>query len=300
MLTILGIGRTHDMIKTDCFLSASGFSFNGQTDIGRDELELNLQSRYQGLKPNGVDYLIQARPDAWLVNGMSVLGARAVASVARGMRFIPNRLDITFEKVSSGSDGLEFYCVAAEILKQWFMKKKPTTTIFEATGLDHLRKIIFGTRTSRFTLVVQELDNGTIAGYRITWQLREPKKVQPAWDYLDFFARGEEYEHCCQQAFAACTNSLLGPDFFGLGHSTDVFLMKDKTDDKLQDWWGFLAAVSKKIVHQAELEGSQHLAIESVEFIQAEISKSIERKAKEQNELAVRGRQIAESVLLSK
>jgi len=276
------------MIKTSFHLSNFGFTFD-TNEVARQEVEFHIQSRFQGIHPQGKDYLMQPRypSNEWQVNGTTAQGARACASVCRGLSGLPNRIDVTcFIEDSRTSFEMVFIQ-----LEDWFKKNKPTTAISRERGVTNLERATFGARTGRFSIVVE--DSGYF-GVLITFRLRQDKVLQ-AWDWLDFYNLGESFEESCKNCFAACTNSILSDDFFGLGLPVTPRLAVTKKSDIEQDWWGYLSAVASKIKARARKENSDYLAVESVTFIQEQISKMVEKDAKDLNESAIRDRQRAES-----
>lgn len=296
MLITLVIERKLDLINDDFYLSNFGFMFDGKNDLGRDELEFSIQSRFQGLHPAGVDYLIQARADGWQVNGSSPIGARACASVCRGHNLKPNRIDVTMDLIGASAIRFLDYELATCIITDWFSKHKRDTAISETTKLTDLKRTIYGTRTSRYSLWVEEIDNAGLPGLRITWNMRQDRVMQ-VYDWLNYFHTGIEYKEACRNAFAACTNTLLGPDFFGLNHPKENLLIAEKRADTSEDWWGYLSSVAHKISAKATKEKSEHLVVESVQFLEAETYKAIERKAKKMSETANRDLQAGLTVV---
>lgn len=273
--------------QQDFFLTNFGFYFDGHSDAGRDEVEFSIQSRFQGLHPAGQDYLIQARPEGWQVNGTSISGARACASVCRGFNFTPNRIDVTMDVLNLPGYGDIDYELAADLVRVHMAKHNPKTAFTRSNKIDGLRRCVWGTRTSRWSLWLEEIQSDSRTGVRITWNMRQ-ERVMQVYTWLNYFHTGIDYIESCKNAFAACTNTLLGPDFFGLNHPKEPILVPEKKADVQEDWWGYLSGVAQKIATKATKEQSQHLAVESVQFLEAEISKAVIRRAKEENELAIR------------
>jgi hypothetical protein len=167
------------MIKPDFYLTNFGFAYDAK-EYGRDEVEMHIQAKFQGVRPGGRDYIFQANryPESiWQVNGQTPLGARACASVCRGMSAMPNRIDVS---MMVSRRVLDFETTFAS-LKAWFEKNKKLTTIENFVGPTGCKKAVFGTRKSRFSLIVQEII-GTPDGdlLEITWNVRQDK-VAPAW-----------------------------------------------------------------------------------------------------------------------
>jgi hypothetical protein len=273
----------YDMIKNDFYLSNVGAAFDGANDCGRDEVEHNLKARFQGIMP-GFDYIIQPRLDCWQVNGMSPLGAKAVASISMGMHFQPNRIDVTFEQLASIEDfsSVLDFDTLCQFLIMWFKRHKPKTQIEFTTTAAETGRLTIGARTARYSIVVEQVTEKFLAGVRVTFKNRQDN-VLPVWLFIQQARDLEQYADGCKAAFAACTASFIEPDFFGVGLDKDLFLMKEKDVTK-SDYWGFLAGVASKIVNEAKKTGSMKLTEESVSFLQNEIAKSVIRVAREESE----------------
>lgn len=282
-------------IKTDFYLTNFGFVFDAE-EYGRDEVELHIQTKFQGTRPGGKDYIFQANrypKNEWLVNGTSIWGARACAAVCRGMNARPVRIDVTMAVSALAID----YDLTVSALKQWFAKNKPTTTVEEFTGGNNLRRAVFGTRKSRFSLIVQDRGGSPDGDWiEITWNIRQDK-VEPAWKWLEFVYAGSDYYDACRNTFAACTNSILEPDFFGLRLPYDPRLEVTKKADVKEDYWGWLGGVASKIKSEARKQKSDFLIVESVRFLERELGKMIERDIREANEKQIRDRQYQETAV---
>lgn len=299
MHIILMVKEGHALTRNSFYLSNVGVSYEAET-VGRDEVEHHLVARYQGLTPN-VDYIFQtAYPKTiWQLNGITPLGARAVASVSRGFNFRPNRIDIGFQHITQAIGQRLDFDTCCQILAMWFRKHKPTTAIHYVTTAAGTGRMTVGARTARFSLVVEEIVEGPIVGTNLQWRVRQ-NNVEPVWAYLNFFHDETDFYKCCSDAFAACTNSLLEPDFFGLGHNKDVFMLRDKPDVEAQDWYGYLAGVAGKIVSEAKKQKSMHLTEDSIDFLTREVGKAVVKIAEKESEIVRRLDSAAQSVVLSK
>jgi hypothetical protein len=232
-------------------LTYCGFNFDGHSDIDRRDVEMLLQSRNQGLKPNGVDYLFQPMQTGWQVSGLTPMGARAVCTVAKGLKIIPNRLDVTLTIGDKDfSEDTDFNSVVGKLVA-WFKVNKPKINISELLPLSGDRKILFGSKNSRWCLWVAErvdfTEQKAPANLEITWTTRN-ENCKALWDYFVVCGTDRDFEYYSKEAFAACTNSILGQDFFDLGLPSQPYLHKDKPASEQKDWYAYLSTVAKKMV----------------------------------------------------
>lgn len=236
---------------TTASLTYCGFNFDGHSDIDRRDVEMLLQNRNQGLKPNGVDYLFQPMQTGWQVSGLTPMGARAVCTVAKGLKIIPNRLDVTLTVGDTGfSEDTDFNSVVGRLIS-WFKVNKPKINISELLPLSGDRKILFGSKNSRWCLWVAE----RLASYsqdlgcnlEITWTTRN-ENCKALWDYFVVCGTDSDFDHYSKEAFAACTNSILGQNFFDLGLSDKPYLHKERPGAEQKDWLAYLNTVAKKMV----------------------------------------------------
>lgn len=231
-------------------LDYCGFNFDGLKDIDRRDVEAMLIRRNQGLKPN-YDYLFQPLQAGWQVSGMTSEGARAVCVVAQALKIIPNRLDVklTCSDVSllKGED----YNSLVNRLVAWFKQNKPKLNISELLPITGDRKILFGSKNSRWCLWVSERVDHTIPfggeNVEITFTLRN-ENCKAAWDFFVVCGSDKDFEYYSKEAFAAATNTILGAGFFGEHISDKPFLKKEKPGEEQKDWYTYLATVAKKLV----------------------------------------------------
>lgn len=272
------------MSRSDYFLSNCGVQFDPKSEVQREEVEHHIQARYQGIKPIE-DYIFQSSypKGHWQLNGITQIGARAIASVGSGMHLLPNRLDISLEHTKDHMNGGLDFSTCAHYTSQWIKEHKPTISHeFLITG-SGLGRFVIGARTARWSLIMDELTEPQ--GTRLTFRVRQDN-VLPAWDYLGYYFEQESFYNSCKAAFEACTNTFLAPDFFGLGLSKEPYLKKEKVERSDNDYWGFLAGVANKIISECNKRGSMHLADDSIFFLKDELGKALIRRAKVESERA--------------
>src|ERR1044072_8525191 len=139
---------------TTFYLSYCGFQFDGLKDVDRRDVELFIQQRNQGAKP-GLDYIFQPMQDSWQVSGLTPLGARAVLSVAQGLKKIPNRLDVTMAIVDASDPWFKFPAYARKLIS-WFEVNKPKINISSMASIGHDQRMLFGSKNSRWCLWLAE------------------------------------------------------------------------------------------------------------------------------------------------
>lgn len=232
-------------------LTYCGFNFDSSVDLDRRDVDILLQQRNQGLKPNGVDYLVQPMQNGWQVSGLTPLGARAVCTMAKGLKVIPNRLDVTLTVGDNDfSEDTDFNSVVGRLVA-WFRANKPKINISEMLPLNGDRKILFGSKNSRWCLWVAERADFTEkkmrANLEITWTVRN-ENCKALWDYFVVCGSDKDFEFYAKDAFAACTNTILGQNFFDLGLSDKPYLAKEKPGSEQKDWYSYLSTVAKKMV----------------------------------------------------
>lgn len=236
---------------TIAHLSYCGFNFDHATkDVDRRDVELMLQQRNQGLRPN-IDYMFQPMQTGWQISGITPLGARAVCVVAQALKRIPNRLDMTLTVEDTNfSEDSDYNSVVGKLIG-WFNVNRPKINISHMLPLSGDRKILFGSKNSRWCLwVAERVKPGDIPGreaLEITWTTRN-ENCKAAWEFYVGCGSDKDFETMSKEAFAACTNTILGTDFFDLGLSDKAYLRKDKPGSEQKDWLSYLAAVSKKMV----------------------------------------------------
>lgn len=263
----------------DFYLTNFGFTYEAQ-QMGRDEVEFHLQHYASGVRPN-YDYIFQSRPPTtiWQVNGMTPSGAKAAAYVCRGFHFMPNRIDVRCDLYEQGgSIRLRFDEIAART-KKFFKEHKRVETFEQFLKVDLNPRLVIGTRKSRYSLTLEINEVEGLPVISIVWNIRR-EKVMDVYGYLEAYENAGDYMDNCAKAFAACTNSILRPDFFGIGLYPDEFLPTTTKTDIHVDWWGEVSAFCQKIVKQAEKEKSYFLVEETFRFMEKELGSAIERKAR--------------------
>lgn len=250
-------------------LTYCGFNFHGLTDIDRRDVENMLVLRNQGLKPS-YDYLFQPMQTGWQVSGITDIGARAVCVVAQALKIIPNRIDITLTLSDVSIERGEDYNSTVGKLCHWFKVNKPKLNISELLPLSGDRKILFGSKNSRWCLWVAERVDmaGRLGGDKveITWTLRNDN-CKAAWEYFVSCGSDRDFEFYSREAFSAATNTILGTGFFGLGLSEMPYLKKEKPGEEQKDWYTYLSTVAKKLVKHYidDLDGSPEADIKWLE-----------------------------------
>lgn len=241
-------------------LTYCGFNFHGLNDIDRRDVESMLQQRNQGLKPS-YDYLFQPMQTGWQVSGITAAGARAVCVVAQALKIIPNRLDVTLSVSDTGFSGNSDYNSIVGRLIGWFKVNRPKLNISHMLPLAGDRKILFGSKNSRWCLwVAERVISGGQPGsevIEITWTTRN-ENCKAAWEFFVGCGSDKDFDMMSREAFSACTNTILGSDFFDLGLSDKAYLRKDKPGSEQKDWHTYLATVAKKMVrhYQDDFNGS--------------------------------------------
>lgn len=265
------------MLKERYELSAFGFSFSSLQDAQLNEVEFSIQSRFQGIHPRGLDYIIQPTNypmEGWQVNGTTSYGAKACASVCRGFQFRPTTLRISAWFHKSVLD----YALVIDSLKDWFIKNKPTTKHQSMELGNGEKRVVWGVPTARYNLIAETMGEGVYITFRIH------EKIEQAWKVLDYFNTDVDYNEACKRLWGSCVNTYLMQDYFGLKQSNDLVLKAEKPVEIKEDWWGYLSAVAQKIKTKARKENSQFLAVESVKFIEKQIAASVLREMKELND----------------
>lgn len=263
---------------TVSYLSYCGFQFNGHTDIDRRDVEMMIQNRNQGLKL-GLDYLFQPMATSWQVSGITPLGARAVATIAQSHKFIPNRLDVVTEIHDVGGLGYLDYDLQVTNLEAWFKVHKPKLNVTHMLPLGGDRKVLFGSRNSRWCLWVSERTDpqSPFGGSKLVleWAMRN-ENCFALWEYFVRCGGDKDWEHYSQEGFAACTNTILGPDFFRLSHSEMPYLRKEKPDADKKDWYAYLSGVAKKMVRHY-LDEPDASCENDVTFLTREIARELDK-----------------------
>jgi len=270
------------------YISYASMKFDETTGISRQEAEHFINAHYQGAKASAIDYTIQVVPDGWLLSGTSPLGARAVISMCKGLRLSPNRLDVTMEIAqkefaitkADDEDGHFLYLRFVDKVKRWFSKHRPNVEISENAQMLFLSRTVFGSRTARWSV---SLEDGLLSGelgISATFQLRQDR-VKSGWEWLAGLATNSDsdFELACSELFAACTNTLLSPDFFGVGNAERPYLASDRKTDEKRDWYGTLSAFANKILQEDKNgEGIPYEA--SLAFLKAEVCNRLTARGK--------------------
>lgn len=234
---------------TTAHLSYCGFNFNGLTDIDRRDVELMLQRRNQGLKPN-YDYIFQPMQAGWQVSGVTAMGARAVSVVASALKIIPNRLDVTLAIHDCQDIGLSYEGYYSR-LRAWFQVNKPKLNVTDMLPIGGDKKVLFGSKNSRWCLWLAEHTDPLLpfGGYalELTFAVRN-ENCFSAWEYFVGCSNDKDFELYSKEAFAAIQNSILGTEFFGLSLPAEPYLHKEKPAAEQKDWYSYLSTVAKKMV----------------------------------------------------
>lgn len=257
---------------TNFYLSYCGFQFDGRTDVDRRDVEMFLQQRNQGIKP-GSDYLFQPLQNGWQVSGISPVGARAVCSVAQGLKKIPNRLDVTMAVVDNFATEHKFYSYASKLIS-WFQVNKPKINVSSMASIGTDQRMLFGSKNSRWCLWLSEHTDPVqpFGGYQleVTFTTRNENCVA-LWDYFVVCGTDHQFQDYSKEAFEACTNTILGPDFFGLGLSKEPFLRKEKKVTEDKDWNTYLSTVAGKILAHYKMDPNASTE-RDLSFIKAQIA----------------------------
>jgi hypothetical protein len=267
------------------YLSYASLSFDGHTDFSRQEAEHFINAHYQGLKGGARDYMIQVGPNNWLLSGLSPLATRAVVSMCKGMRLTPNRLDITmdieqgeFLKLKANSTP---YADMVEKTTAWFNRHRPNVAKEENAQMFGMARTVYGSRTSRWQLSIADHVLGGRPGLSVTFQLRQDR-CKSGWEWLAGLPtdKDSDFEEACSELFAACTNTLLAKDYFGVGNSQLPFLASERKTEEKRDWYATLSAFANKIIKQAEDDNSPIPARKSLDFLQREIENRLLYRSK--------------------
>lgn len=259
------------------YLSYASISFDGSTDFSRQEAEHFFNAHYGGLKGGARDYMIQVGPNNWLLSGLSPLATKAVVSMCKGLRLQPNRLDITmdieqgeFLRINPNSTP---YADLVEKTTAWFNRHRPNVSKEENAQMFGMARTVYGSRTSRWVLSISDHVLGGRPGLSVTFQLRQDR-CKSGWEWLAGLqtSKDSEYEYACSELFAACTNTLLAKDYFGVGNSQLPFLASERKTEEKRDWYAVLSGFANRIIQQAGESQSPVSTETSLAFIEKEIA----------------------------
>lgn len=273
-------------MQKDFYLSYASMVFGEDTGLGRKECEQMLNAHYQGLKGASVDYVFQpATNGGWLLSGLSPFGARAVVSLCKGLRIAPTRLDVTMaireQEFRGKVTDWGAYLTTLARVKNWFAKHRPTVAIEENAQMPQMARTTFGSRTSRWALSITDATLTYEPGLGVTFQLRQDR-VKAGWEWLAGLptSKDSEFEFACSELFAACTNTLLSQDFFGVGNSAMPFLASERKTVEKRDWYATLSAFANKII-QTATESEDPISIEaSIAFLEKETANRLLSRSK--------------------
>lgn len=267
------------------YLSYASLVFDGVTDFSRQEAEHFINKHYPGLKARSIDYMIQSGPNSWYLSGLSPLATRAVVSMCKGLRLIPNRLDVTME-IASGefpvlNEELNPYKDLVAKTELWFNRHRPNVAKEVNAQMFGMSRAIFGSRTSRWVLIIADHVLDGSPGLAITFQLRQDR-CKSGWEWLAGLptSKDSEFELACSELFAACTNTLLSRDFFGVGNSDMPFLASDRKTEEKRDWFATLSAFANKIIAQADDKENPVSVKRSIDFLEREIDNRLLSRGK--------------------
>lgn len=240
------------MIMTTAHLSYLGFMFDGQEDMSRQEVEHFLRHRHNALKPS-VDYIIQPMMNGWQLSGITPQGARAACIQAQAMKIIPNRIDVSLTCWDVIPNPATDYNVVRIKLNEWFSLNRPKMNINQMLPLTGNRKTMYGARNSRWCLTIEDgyLPYEPEVSNRLTLTfLNRADNAKSVWSYFVGCGSDSDFEYYSREAFAACTNTFLGPDFFGLHLPDAIKLVKEKPDNDNRDWYSYLSSVAGKMANR--------------------------------------------------